>query len=117
MQPPGSVRFSEAARVLAGVARRGGLVAPGFRSPPRLPGADRTIRRWPRGGPVVAVRLRDRPFEHVLADMVDGVVAANGLTGAEADRWRAALQAAVGGRPGGTVAVGPGGGTGQTQSS
>jgi hypothetical protein len=83
-----SVRFSRAARTLAEEARRQGLAAPGFRSPPRLPGAVRTIRRWPAGGVIVAVAIRDRSVAEVIADMIDGVVAANGLTGVPADTLR-----------------------------
>lgn len=75
---PAILGFARAARALAGEARRLGLSAPGFRSPPGRPETDRTIRRasW---GAVVAVRLRGRPFEAVLADMVEGIVVANGL--------------------------------------
>ena len=43
----------------------------------------------------MAVRLRDRPWSAVLADMVEGVVVANELTGARADRVRAVLWLAV----------------------
>jgi hypothetical protein len=49
-----------------------------------------------QGGATVAVRLRDRPWAAVLADMVEGVVVANRLTGTEADRCRTALWAAAG---------------------
>lgn len=94
--PATSLRFAAAARDLCAEARRLGLMAPGFRSPPRLPGADRSLRRRSGAAPAVAVRLRDRPEEQVLADMVDGVLAANRLTGDDATRCRAALRAAVG---------------------
>jgi hypothetical protein len=53
-------------------------------------GAVRTIRRMP-GGVVVAVQLRDRPFDRVAADMVEGVLVANRLEGEAALRMRAAL--------------------------
>ena len=43
----------------------------------------------------MAVRLRGRGLEAVVADLVDGVVAANGLSGAAADRLRASLREAV----------------------
>jgi hypothetical protein len=66
---------------------------PNFRSPPRRPDAERTIRRRPDGGTVVAVRLQDRPWPAVLGDLVEGVVVVNGLRGAEADRCRNALWA------------------------
>jgi hypothetical protein len=89
-----ALRFAEAARSLGPAARRLGLTMPAFRSPPRLAGVHRSLRR--RGGGVtVAVRLRDRPWAAVVADMVEGVVVANGLTGPDAARARAALWAAL----------------------
>ncbi len=90
MDNASSADFAQAARLLGRVARRHGLVAPGFRSPPRVVGADRTIRR--RGDTaVVSVRVRDRPWPAIVADMVEGVVVANRLTTPEADRLRAEL--------------------------
>jgi hypothetical protein len=94
MEPATLVRFTAAARVLGQAARRSGLIAPGFRSPPRRIGADRTVRRR-RGGPIVAVRVRGRPWVPVLADMVEGVVVANRLVGPDADRARDAMWQAV----------------------
>src|SRR3954463_7790766 len=90
-----SLRFAAAVRLVAAEARRLGLQVPGFRSPPRLPGADRSLRRRPDGSPAVAVRLRGRATAAVVADMVEGVVVANGLRGEAAERCRAALTAAV----------------------
>ena len=82
--------FAQGARALTAVARRLGLVAPSFRCPPRLVGADRTIRR--RGGrAVVSVRVRGRPIVAVHADMVEGVVVTNGLETPDADRVRSEL--------------------------
>ena len=92
MEPFGAVRFTALARLLAGEARRYGLMAPGFRSPPRLPGARRTIRRYPDGAAVVAVSWRGRPVDEVVNDMVEGVVVANGLSGTAATGWRLALR-------------------------
>jgi hypothetical protein len=86
-----ALRFADAARALAATARSRSLTAPEFRSPPRLPGADRTIRRRADGGATVAVRLRGRPWAAVLGDMVEGVVVANRLTGPAAMRIRTAL--------------------------
>lgn len=83
--------FSTAARRLAEEARRRGLVVPGFCSPPRLPDAARTLRRVQGGSAMVAVRRRGRAAGDVLADMVDGVVAANRLEGRAAARLRADL--------------------------
>jgi len=95
IQPVPAVRFADVARRLGAAARAAGLVVPAFRTPPRRPGAPRTIRRLP-GGPVVAVVVRGRTADAVLADMVDGVLAANGLAGAPGARVRAVLLHAVG---------------------
>ena len=86
--------FGEMSRVVSSAARRHGLAVPSFRSPPRLPGATRTVRRYSNGQWLVSVRCRGRPVAEVAADMVDGVVMANGLTGTAAEGWRIALRAA-----------------------
>jgi hypothetical protein len=92
-----SVRFAAAVRALGVEARRHGLGVPGFRSPPRLSGVDRSLRRRVDGGATIAVVLRGRPWPAVLADLVEGVVAANRLSGPAADQARSALWSAVGG--------------------
>jgi hypothetical protein len=89
-----TLEFSAAARSLTREARQRGLVAPSFRCPPRLVGVDRSIRRRADGA-VVSVRVRERPWPAVLADMIEGVVAANGLGPPQADRVRAELWDAV----------------------
>ena len=94
MDRSSTARFAHAARRLGAAARAAGLTVPAFRSPPRRSGAPRTIRRLP-GGPVVAVVMRDRPFADVLADMVEGVVIANGLREPAAARVRTSLLEAV----------------------
>ncbi|MBM3806321.1 MAG: hypothetical protein FJW19_06695 [Actinobacteria bacterium] len=86
--------FAWAARVLANRAHRHGLKPPGFRTPPRIVGVDRSLRRI-RDGVVVSVALRDRPFLAVLSDMVEGVVAANRLVGREAETARTVLWSGV----------------------
>jgi hypothetical protein len=87
---PTSLRFARLARTLADAARAEGLRAPTYRSPPRIPDVTRSIVR--RGPAVtVAVALRDRPWPAVVADMVEGVVVANRLTGVRADRARSDL--------------------------
>ena len=91
-QMPGtSIQFARACRALAGAARQAGLVVPSFRSPPRLDGAVRTVRRRDPLPPVIAVTHQGRPFNAVLADLVEGVVVVNALEGAEALRARSAL--------------------------
>ena len=90
-----SVRYAEAVRSLGDAARRRGLVAPAYRSPPRLAGCARSIRWRPDGGATVAVQLKGRPWVAVLGDMIEGVVRANGLQGAEADQARTYLWSAV----------------------
>jgi hypothetical protein len=91
MTAASSLRFAAAARALADECRRRRLAVPGFRSPPRLQGVDRSVRRRADGSAMVAVCLRDRPWPAVLADMVEGVIVTNGLEGPTADRTRAAL--------------------------
>lgn len=91
-----SLRFVSVARVLAQAARAQGLRAPAFRSPPRLVGVGRSISRRRDGTATVSVALRGRPWAAVLADLVEGVVAANRLRGIAADRCRAALWASLG---------------------
>lgn len=105
--PTGVEGFAAVARRLADATRAAGLGVPAFRSPPRIPGAPRSLRRYP-GGSVVAVRLRDRAFDAVIADMVEGIIVANRLSGEAALRARTYLAEAVAdlGSPGGGVASG-----------
>lgn len=88
------VQFADAARAIGATARRLGLVAPTFRTPPRLVGLDRTVRRHAKGA-AVSVRVRDRPWAAVLADMIEGVVAVNDLDALLSNRARADLWAAT----------------------
>ena len=91
---PGAIRFAETARSIGRAARLRGLEVPTFRSPPGLIGVQRTIRR--RGASTtVSVVVRGRPWAAVVADMVEGVVAANRLDSRRADTVRAALWMAV----------------------
>jgi hypothetical protein len=90
-----ALRFSSAVRTLGQAARARGLVVPGFRSPPRLTGAERTLRRRADGGITIAVVLRGRPFVAVVGDMIEGIVVANQLDGTAATRARTALWEAV----------------------
>ena len=89
-----TVRFAQAVQALARSARGLGLVAPSFRSPPRLLGVQRSIKRWD-GGATVSVVVRGRPWPAVQADLVEGVVAANELVPPHADRARAELWLAL----------------------
>lgn len=89
-----TLSFSAAVRAVAGEARRMGLTVPAFRSPPGLTGADRTIRRR-RGTLVVAIRIRDRTFADVVADVVEGVLVANSVPRGADLRIRRRLLAAV----------------------
>ena len=90
----GALLFSQAARRLGAAARAAGLEVPAFRCPPRLAGAERTVRRYP-GGSVVSVRMRGRPFADVLADMVQGVVVVNRLADEAARNLRPMLASAA----------------------
>ena len=94
-----SLRFAAAARSLGEVARAAGLVVPSFRSPPRLEGVDRTMKRQVDAAGVesviVSVRIKGRPWVSVLADMIDGVLVANALSGPTAGAARTVLWGAV----------------------
>ncbi len=81
-----AVRFAALVRAVGAESRRLGLAVPGFRSPPRLAGVDRSLRRRPGSLPSVAVRLDGRTDEAVGADLVEGVIVANGLPGPAADQ-------------------------------
>ena len=89
------LRFADTARRLGAAAHAAELVVPAFRCPPRVPGACRTVRRYP-GGSVVSVVLKNRPFEAVAADMVEGVLVVNRLEGEAARRVRGTLLDAAG---------------------
>jgi hypothetical protein len=89
------LRFAETARQLGAAARAAGLMVPAFRCPPRVPGAERTVRRYP-GGSVVSVVLKGREQHDVQRDMVEGVLVVNKLEGQAASRFRSALSDAVG---------------------
>src|SRR5262249_38554290 len=89
------LRFADTARRLGAAARAAELVVPAFRCPPRVPGASRTVRRYP-GGSVVSVVLKDRPFSAVAADMVEGVLVVNRLEGEAAHCLRSTLLDAAG---------------------
>lgn len=77
------------------VVQRRGLEMPLFRSPPRLQGVQRSLTRRAIGASTVAVRLRQRPWPAVLADMIEGVVVVNALQGSAADELRHALWSAL----------------------
>ena len=94
MEAATTVEFASAARALTREARRRGLVGPSFRCPPRLVGIDRSIRRRPDGA-VVSIRLKGRPRSAVMADMIEGVVVANGLRPPQSDRLRTELWTAL----------------------
>jgi hypothetical protein len=95
VEPAPTLRFVQVARRLGAAARAQGLTVPAFRSPPRVDGVVRTVRRYP-GGAVVAVRMRGRAFRDVAGDMVEGVIVVNGLGGEAADRMRRVLDEATG---------------------
>ena len=90
-----AMQFAAAAGALNQAAAVLGLIAPGFRCPPRLAGADRSLRRRADGSVVVAVRVRYRATAAVLADMIEGVLAANRADGSAAPALRGALWRAL----------------------
>ncbi|MEP7115894.1 MAG: hypothetical protein ABI862_21695 [Ilumatobacteraceae bacterium] len=90
-----SLDFAQAARTIGREVRRRGLVAPGFRCPPRIAGVDRSLRRVANGA-VVAVQLKGRPWAAIVGDMIEGVIVTNQLQPPRSDRLRAELWQALG---------------------
>jgi hypothetical protein len=82
LSPPA---FADLVRRLNRAAEAAGMVAPSFVSPPRKASATRTIRWLTAERPLVAVRRTDRAADAVVVDMIDGVIAANRLSGSEAE--------------------------------
>ena len=78
--------FVAVARAVSAAATEAGLPVPGFRSPPRTPGLDRALRRWPDGRTTVLVRRAGVPADVVVDAMVQGV-----LVAARVERARAAV--------------------------
>lgn len=79
--------FLSSVRVVSDVAAGLTLDVPVFRSPPRSRSLDRSIRRGSRSI-VISVRRRDRPMEAVRADLIEGVIVANGLDPIVASEFR-----------------------------
>ena len=95
MECGNAIDFAHAARTLTREAQRLGLIGPSFRCPPRIVGVDRSLRHH-AGGAVIAVKLSGRPWIAVLADMIEGVVVANGVNATQAFRLRGELWGALG---------------------
>lgn len=89
-----ATRFAAMVRFLAAESREAGLVVPAFRSPPRIAGAARSIRRT-ADHTVVSIQLRDREPAAVADDIIEGIVVANALGADRADAVRRQLRAAV----------------------
>lgn len=81
MSPP---EFADMVKRLNRAATAAGMAAPSFTSPPKAPSATRTIRWLAPDRALVAVRRGDRAADAVVHDMIDGVIAANRLSGSEA---------------------------------
>lgn len=97
VQRTSATQFSECVRAVVTLCRRRGLKPPVFRSPPRIDGVDRSILRRANGTVIVAVRRGQRPPAAVRADVIEGAIVANRLTGESADRFRGLAWAAVDG--------------------
>lgn len=81
-------------RFLAAESREAGLDVPAFRSPPRIAGAARSIRRT-ADHTVVSIQLRGRDPGAVADDIIEGIVVANELAPDRAATVRTRLRAAV----------------------
>lgn len=86
-----SLEFASTVRTLGGAARKAGLDVPSFRSPPGVPGVTRTCRRRGDGSCTVAVVVKDRTDHEVTADLIEGILLTNSLTGPEATQARTLL--------------------------
>ncbi|NNE95065.1 MAG: hypothetical protein HKN24_03465 [Acidimicrobiales bacterium] len=89
--------FAAIGRLLTNTADRLRINAPAFRSPPRIPGVQRSVTRNRDNTVTVAVTVRNRPLLAVVSDMIDGVVLASGTQGPTAadvynELWSAAQQ-------------------------
>ncbi len=94
MESP-TLRFAATARILTAAAHHSGHRAPTFRSPPRVKGRMRTIRRHADGGATVSLVLRDRPWSAVVGDMIEGFVVVNDGDPVGAERLRDLLWGAL----------------------
>lgn len=90
--------FSELVAMLASWARSRGLRVPGIQSPPRVPGADRVLRRANGEVRTIAVVVRGRSRADVATDVVSGILVANAVPSAEWAEMVAEALAAVGAR-------------------
>jgi hypothetical protein len=82
-----SVTFAEFSNLVADVAawaRSKQFRVPGIQSPPRVPGADRVLRRFQGEVRTIAVTVRGRRRSDVIADVVQGILVANGVS---RDEW------------------------------
>ena len=79
-----AMSFAAIGRILTGQALSLGVIAPSFRSPPRIPGVRRSVTRNRDGSITVSVIVSRRPLSAVIADMIDGVVLTSGLKAVEA---------------------------------
>lgn len=89
-----ATEFAQIARAVSSACGRLQLKAPGYRTPPRTLGRDRTIRRLP-GGVIVAVRCTGRSVTEVAGDLIEGTLVANECIDddARAELWVAVLEA------------------------
>ena len=84
--------FSDLVGSLGVWARHRGLRVPGIQSPPRVPGADRVLRRFEGEVKTVAVVVRGRTRRAVVTDVVSGILVANGVL---RDQWPALIDDAL----------------------
>lgn len=94
-----SLEFAQMVRAAGSQARERGWKVPGFRSPPRKPGVDRTVRYHPTDGTAtVSVRVILRPPIHVALDICAGVLVVNDIDphSPAAGQYRGAVLADLG---------------------
>ena len=84
--------FSELVANLASWARGRGFRVPGIQSPPRVPGADRVLRRTNGEVRTIAVVVRGRGRVEVVTDVVSGILLANAVPRSD---WSAVIDDAL----------------------
>lgn len=73
----GSVEFSHIARTLNRHTQHLQGASISFRAPPSDPKVNRSLRKRDDGSVVIAVALKNRSREDIIADLIDGICAAN----------------------------------------
>jgi len=78
-----SLKFVKVVRTLERIADQRGFTAPAFRCPPPSAKFQRSIKKLDDNKVTISIVIRERPWLAVLADIVEGFVIVNKLSGRE----------------------------------